>query len=132
MLGYDTATAKLDPSCGCDLHLSSWQLWIFKLLSKARDQTHTSWILVRVICAEPQWELPSLFLVCCFLSGIYHILRIQRNPLYHLVNHLSTSNPVFPLVLCLSTISNDHNFIHIFPICQLYSRHLSYPCCYRL
>ena len=36
---YTTATARLDPSCICDLPHSLWQLWIFNPLSEARDQT---------------------------------------------------------------------------------------------
>ena len=38
------ATATWDPSCICD-H-SSWQCWILNLLSEARDQTTSSWILI--------------------------------------------------------------------------------------
>ena len=34
-----TATAMREPSCGCDLHHSSWQHQILNPLSKARDQT---------------------------------------------------------------------------------------------
>jgi len=37
---YTTSTATLDPSFLCDLHHSSRQRWILKLLSKARDQTY--------------------------------------------------------------------------------------------
>ena len=36
LLAYATATATPDQSCVCDLHHSSWQLWIPKPLSKAR------------------------------------------------------------------------------------------------
>ena len=36
---YATATAIPDLSHICDLHHSSWQCWILKPLSKARDQT---------------------------------------------------------------------------------------------
>ena len=45
----------------CELHHSSQQLWILNPLSeKARDQTWaSSWILVRLIIAKPQWELPE-------------------------------------------------------------------------
>ena len=43
-----TTTARLDPSCSCDLHHSSWQRRILKPLSKAKDQSHilmdTSWV----------------------------------------------------------------------------------------
>ena len=34
-----TATATQDPSRVCNLHHSSWQPWILKPLSEARDQT---------------------------------------------------------------------------------------------
>ena len=36
---YTTATATLDPSCICDLHCSSWQLWILNPLREAGDGT---------------------------------------------------------------------------------------------
>ena len=36
---HTTATAMPDPSCVCNLQHSSWQRWIFNLLSQARDQT---------------------------------------------------------------------------------------------
>ena len=46
--GQTTATALWDLSHICNLYHSSWQSWIPKPLSKARDQTHifidTSWI----------------------------------------------------------------------------------------
>ena len=45
---YTTATATSDPSCGCDLHHSSWQCRILNPLSEARDWTCilmvTSWV----------------------------------------------------------------------------------------
>ena len=37
---YTIATAMPDPSCVCNLHLSSQQNQMFNPLSKARDQTH--------------------------------------------------------------------------------------------
>ena len=47
LLAYNTATATRDPSCGCNLHHSSWKHWILNPLSKARDRTRvlmdTSW-----------------------------------------------------------------------------------------
>ena len=36
---YTTATTKWDPSHVCNLHHSSWQLWILNPLSEARDRT---------------------------------------------------------------------------------------------
>ena len=51
------AMAKQDLSCFCDLHHGSQQHRILKPPSKARMETVSSWILVRFITAEPQWEL---------------------------------------------------------------------------
>ena len=62
---YTTATATPDPSHVYDLHHSSWQHQNLNPLSKARDQT---WV-VRVITAEPQWEL---------LEGIYSKLPCNK------------------------------------------------------
>ena len=53
-----TATATGDPSCVCNLLYSSWQRRILNPLSKGRDQTTSSWIVVRFITIEPQWETP--------------------------------------------------------------------------
>ena len=58
---YTTATAMWDPSLICDPHHSSQQIWIPDPLSKARDQTACSWILVRIISNAPQQELPVFF-----------------------------------------------------------------------
>ena len=46
---YTTATATWDPSCICDLHHSTGQRQIPDPLSKARGQTHISWILIRFV-----------------------------------------------------------------------------------
>ena len=43
----------------CDLHCSSWQCQVLNPLSKARDWTVSSWILVGFITAEPQWEFQN-------------------------------------------------------------------------
>ena len=51
---YITATATSDPSRSCDLHHSS-----VNPLSKVRDRTQASWILVGFIPAEPGWELQA-------------------------------------------------------------------------
>ena len=53
------ATATPDPSHIFDLHHSSQQHWILNPLSEARDQTASSWMLVRFVTAEPQQELPT-------------------------------------------------------------------------
>lgn len=44
-------------------------------------------------------------------------LRIHRNPINHLINHLSTFDSLhFCRFIGLTTISNEHNFIHFFPV----------------
>ena len=60
-LAYTTATAMQDLSSICNLHHSSQQHRILNPLSEARDITASSWILVKFITADPQWEL--LFLI---------------------------------------------------------------------
>ena len=54
---YAIATATPDPSHICNLHCSSWQYWILNLLSMAGIEPASSWILVRFVTTEPQWEL---------------------------------------------------------------------------
>ena len=48
VLAYATATATWDPNLICDLHHTSWQLWILNPLSEARECTlvlmDTSWV----------------------------------------------------------------------------------------
>ena len=56
---YAAATAIPDLSHVCNLHCSSWQCWILNTLSEARDQPTSLWILVRLVTAEPQQELPK-------------------------------------------------------------------------
>ena len=54
LLAYTTATAMWDPSHICKLLHSSRQRWIFKPLSKARDQIKltSSWILVQFVTTD--------------------------------------------------------------------------------
>ena len=59
---YTPATAAEVPSPICDLYHSSWQHQIPNPLSKARDQTTSSWIPVRFIFAVPQQELLTVFI----------------------------------------------------------------------
>ena len=54
---YTTAPAMQDPSRIFNLYHSSLQHWILNPLSQAKDQTPSSWILIRFITAEPEWEL---------------------------------------------------------------------------
>ena len=58
LLAYARAIAVRDPSHVCNLYHSSQQPQILNL-SEARDQTTTSWFLVRFISAVPQQELPA-------------------------------------------------------------------------
>ena len=55
-----TATATPDPSCVWDLHPSSRQHQILNPLSKARDGTVSSRMLVGLDTAAPRWELLCL------------------------------------------------------------------------
>ena len=50
LLAYTTATATATPDLSqvCDLPHSSWQLWIFNPLSKARDRTQVLMDIGRV------------------------------------------------------------------------------------
>ena len=52
-LAYITATAMLDLRRVCDLHHTSRQHWILNPLREARDQTLSSWKLVRFITTRP-------------------------------------------------------------------------------
>ena len=52
-----------DPSCVCDLHHNSWQFGILNSLGEAKIERASSWILVRFITAEPQWEFLFGFLL---------------------------------------------------------------------
>ena len=53
--GTPPPTAKWDPSRVCYLYHSSRWLWILNPLSKARNQTASSWILVGFVSSAPQW-----------------------------------------------------------------------------
>ena len=58
LLVYTTTMQNLNRIC--DLHHSSQQCRILNPLIEARDQTcilASSWILVRLVTTEPQWEL---------------------------------------------------------------------------
>ena len=60
---YVTAIPMQDLSYVCNLHHSSWQLWILNPLIKARDQTCIlMFMLVAFVTAEPQWELLNISL----------------------------------------------------------------------
>ena len=70
---YITATAMQDPSCICDSHHRSWQCWILKPLSQARDRTcilmDTSWVCYL-------WAMtgtPALVLLFLLLYILFYI-----------------------------------------------------------
>ena len=69
LLATATATVTPDPSHISDLHLSSQQHLILNPRSEARDRMH---ILVRLITAEPQWELLLSLLLRQRLSSAHH------------------------------------------------------------
>ena len=81
LLSYATATATWGLSCICNLHHGSQQCWIPNPLSKARDWTESSWMLVRLVSTEPQWELP----VCWeFLNFYYWLIFITGDWSVHI------------------------------------------------
>ena len=54
-----------------DLHCSSGQCWTLNPLSKVRDQTQVSWILVWFVAAEPQWETLNSFILATYIEVDY-------------------------------------------------------------
>ena len=54
---YATATATRDVRLICDQHHGSQQRRILNRLSEAGIKPSSSWLLVRFITADPQWEL---------------------------------------------------------------------------
>ena len=66
LLACTTATATWDPSHICDLHHSTRQYQILNTLSEARDGTQILMDPSQVTFAEPQQELPSLYLLLLF------------------------------------------------------------------
>ena len=59
LTAYTTATAMQDPSHICDLHHSSRQCRILNPLNKSSGiEPTSSWMVVRFVTTEPQWELP--------------------------------------------------------------------------
>ena len=61
LLAYTTATATWDPSHVCDLHHSSWQYQILNQWERPEIKPASSWIVVRLITAQPPWELLFIF-----------------------------------------------------------------------
>ena len=82
LLAYTTATATQDPSCLCDLHLSSRQYKVFNPLSEVRDQTHILMDTTQVT-TEPQWKLLEYLLgrnvkpFAHFLVGLFVYLLLS-------------------------------------------------------
>ena len=57
LLAYTIDTATQDPSRVCNLHHNSWQHHILNPLATSGFKPSSSWILVRFVTTEPQWEL---------------------------------------------------------------------------
>ena len=64
----------LDLSHVCDPHHSSQQCRILSPLREARDQTSTSWMLVRFVSTESQWELLSFPILFVFFKMLIFFL----------------------------------------------------------
>ena len=89
-------TAMQDPSRICNPYHSSQQHQILNLLGEARIKPKSSWILVRFVTAEPQWELPKDFsdIDCDMNEGdflilyneIHQHLEGMHNSGYHISN----------------------------------------------
>ena len=60
---YPTAIATWDLSYVCDLHHSSWQAGSRTHWVRPGIEPACSWILVRFITTEPQWELLDLVVI---------------------------------------------------------------------
>ena len=78
LLAYTTATATPNLSSIFDLHHSSWQCWILKLLSKARDRT-----LVLVDTSQVGYHWATVvtltsFLFVLFFGGFFGLLSFSR------------------------------------------------------
>ena len=71
---YSTATTRWDPSLVCNLYHSS------------QIEPTSSWLLVRLLTAELQWELPLScflsfsFLVCCLFIRLLDKMSIILSP----------------------------------------------------
>ena len=77
LLAYTTATATQDPSHICGLHNSSWQHWSLTHWVRPGIEPTSSWILVRFIIVEPQWELPPLLIF--FFCTSFLVFQILTN-----------------------------------------------------
>ena len=75
---YTTATA--DPSCICDLHCSLRQRHILNPLSKARDGTAPSWILVGFLNRWATTGTPSLYYFLIWVSFQFWTLDFASEP----------------------------------------------------
>ena len=67
------ASLTRDPSCLCDLHLSSWQCWIPDPLSGARDRTRVLMDVSRIhFCCITTGTRRSYNFYTCTLEAIQH------------------------------------------------------------
>ena len=73
LLTYTTATVTPDQRHICKLHHRSLHCWILNPLSKATIKPVSSWLLIRFVSTESQWEI--LFVVIYFdLMMIFSIV----------------------------------------------------------
>ena len=99
-LDYTTATAMHDLSHICDLHNSSWQGWILKPLSKARDWIYILMDISQVLYHWATMGIPSEhFFKDSILSCPFDLLFIttspQNLPLLSL-KYMSIHNQILP------------------------------------
>ena len=79
-------TATWNPSLVCNLHHCSQQRWIFNPLRQGIEPV-SSWMLVRFVSTEPQWErctsllfqsFPGYFCILSLPNGLYWQLHTFR------------------------------------------------------
>ena len=81
-----------DLSHVCNLYRCSWQLRILNPVSKARDGSAASWVLVRFVTTESQWGLLLYFILCIYVNVYDHCFHYYSVEYTHLfVKFLSFS-----------------------------------------
>ena len=82
LLVYTTAKATQDLRCICALHHNSQQCQIPTHWVRPGIKPTFSWILVRLISNEPQWELPLL----CYFIYSYSLCCSWKSVIWKLQN----------------------------------------------
>ena len=96
---HTTSTSTRNPSHICNLHHSSWQRQILNPLSKPRDQTTSSWILVGFITRWATIVTPKFQF---WFSWFSKIVSLQQP---HLVSYFMETVRTGKIVLMVIT---DH------------------------